>query len=141
MNFIISIANNRFLRWGFVLAWTLFLTVLLIQPSAQQIIPTGIPEAPPSFEREVFFTCIHLLFFGFTAVLWCFALEKELLPTMTLLIAAIVLLSYGFVMEYAQGTIPGRTPQWNDIVANITGVVLGLAFFHWQTKQHWKWRN
>lgn len=137
MTSLLRFANNRFIRWGIALAWTLYLTILLLQPELQQLIPTGIPPAPPSLEREIFFTVMHLFFFGTTAVLWCFALEKELAPTMALLIAAIFLLSFGFVTELAQGTVAGRTPQMGDMLANITGVCLGLALFRWGTSLKW----
>ena len=140
MNTLLRFANHRFTRWGLALAWTLYLTILLLQPELQPIIPTGLQPAPPSFEREVFYTSIHLLFFGITAVLWCFALEKDLSPMMVLLIAALFLVSYGFVTELAQGTVPGRTPQVGDMLANITGVCLGLALFRWGTSQMFRWR-
>jgi VanZ family protein len=133
MKTLLNLANNRFIRWGLALAWTLYLTILLLQPELHPIIPTGIPTAPPSFEREVFFTVVHLVFFGITAVLWAFALEKEMSLTMALLIVAIFLLSYGFVIELAQGTVQGRSPQIWDILADIVGVSLGLALFRWKT--------
>jgi VanZ family protein len=139
MNTLIAFVNHRFIRWGIALAWTLYLTILLLQPELQPILPTGLPPAPPSLEREIFYTSMHLLFFGITAVLWCFALEKDLSLVMVMLIAALFLVSFGFVTELAQGTVAGRTPQVSDMLANITGVCLGLALFRWGTRQNFRW--
>lgn len=132
MQIFLSFANNRILRWVLALSWTFYLTVLLLQPEMNPVIPTGIPTAPPSFEREILFTIAHLIFFGLTALFWCLALEKELSPTMALLIAALFLCSYGFVTELAQATVPGRSPQLGDILANITGIGIGLALYRWR---------
>jgi VanZ family protein len=129
MQTILSFANNRFLRWGLALVWTFYLTVLLLQPELKPIIPTGIPSAPPSLEREIEFTIAHLIFFSLTAIFWCRALETELSLTMTLLLAVIFLFSYSFVTELAQSTVPGRTVQIGDVLANITGISIGLALF------------
>jgi VanZ family protein len=127
----LSFVNNRILRWAFALVWTFYLTVLLLQPEMQPIIPTGIQPAPPSFEREILFTIAHLIFFSLTAIFWCLALEKELSLSMALLIAAIFLCSYSFVTELAQATVPGRSPQIGDMLANLTGICIGLALFRW----------
>jgi VanZ family protein len=136
MAWLANIIQNRIFRWGITLIWTAFLTVLLLQPEVQQIIPTGIPPAPPTLEREIFFTIAHLAFFGLTAVLWSFALSKDLPLPMTLLIAALFLLSYGFVSELAQGNVAGRSPQIGDMLANATGICLGLGFFYWAMKKY-----
>lgn len=139
MAWIRNLGKNRFLRWGLALAWTFFLTVLLLQPEVNQIIPTGIAPAPPSFEREALFTVAHLICFSLTALLWGFALSKDVPLTMSLVIAAVFLLSYGFVTELAQGNVAGRSPQLGDIVANITGIVIGLSLFYCgMVKMQWK---
>jgi VanZ family protein len=131
MNTFLSFANNRFIRWTLAITWTLCLTVLLLQPELNPVIPTGIQPAPPSLEREILFTIAHLIFFGITALLWSFALKKDLALAMALLIAGLFLVSYGFVTELAQGTVAGRTPQISDILANTTGICIGLALFRW----------
>ena len=37
------------------------------------------------------------------------------------------LIAYGMFMEFCQGFVPGREPSWLDILANSSGVAIGLS--------------
>jgi VanZ family protein len=133
MSWTLPFFDSRSLRWATTLLWTIFLTILLLQPETQSIIPTGIQPAPPSIERELFFSTIHLIMFGITAFLWCLALETYFELRLTLVSVGLFIISYGFVTELAQGMIPGRAPQIWDMIANAIGVMIGIAvYWHWQ---------
>lgn len=134
MFWILQILEARPIRWIVTIAWMIFLTILLVQPETQQVIPTGIPPAPPSFKRELLFTCAHLAFFSITGLLWCFALEAYFEQRLTMISVALFILSYGFVTEMAQNIAPGRTPQITDMAANLIGGLMGIAVYHW-------WKN
>jgi VanZ family protein len=132
---ILPILDSQVLHWIVTLLWTIFLTILLLQPEAQPIIPTGIPPAPPSFERELFFSSLHFLFFGITALLWCISISNYFELPLTLLSVALFIASYGLVTEFAQMMIPGRGTQIWDMAANILGVMLGIAVYRWWQKK------
>jgi len=118
--------KNPYIRILLASLWTLFLTIYLLQPENQPVIPQPIPTAPPSFQREVLFTSLHLITFGFTAWLWCFALAKTALNE-SLWLVAIVLLGYGLSIEFIQSNIPGRNTQVWDMVANGVGILTGIG--------------
>ena len=124
--------------WVLTVSWMVFLTIVLLQSQTQPIINTGIPAAPPSFKRELFFSSMHLIFFGFTACLWVMALSQHL-PLRDALIATFVLLvAYGVLTEILQGRSPGRSPQVTDLIANTTGILVGMAILYrmvFRTKQ------
>ena len=44
-----------------------------------------------------------------------------------LLLLAIGLFLFGLLIEFLQGLVPGRTSSFYDLVANSSGIVIGLA--------------
>ncbi len=119
---------NKFLIWICAIGWTIFLSILLLQPEAQPIIPTGVRPAPPSLEREILFSSIHIVAMCFTSLIWCLTLNIRT-NKFGFLTLAIVLVAYGLGIEYLQGNVAGRTAQWWDMLAN--GIGLGLGFWLW----------
>ncbi|MEL6524894.1 MAG: VanZ family protein [Chloroflexota bacterium] len=110
------------------ISWTIFLSILLLQPSAQPVINTGVQGAPPSFERELLFSTGHVLTFGFTFLLWCWALALRIQWQLVALCA--VLMLYGVLAEQVQSTVPGRSAQWWDMLANGLGVLIAYGTWH-----------
>ncbi len=45
------------------------------------------------------------------------------------LIGIILMISYGFLMEFFQGFVPGRDPSFLDMIANSSGILVGLVIF------------
>lgn len=45
------------------------------------------------------------------------------------LIGIILMISYGFLMEFFQGFVPGRDPSGLDMIANSSGILVGLVIF------------
>jgi VanZ family protein len=39
------------------------------------------------------------------------------------------MISYGFLMELLQGFVPGRDPSGLDMIANSSGILVGLVIF------------
>lgn len=58
-----------------------------------------------------------------THVLFLCNLRKEKL------IGMILMISYGFLMELLQGFVPGRDPSFLDMIANSSGILVGLVIF------------
>ena len=111
------------------IGWTIFLSILLLQPSAQPIINTGVQGAPPSFERELLFSMAHIVCFGFTFLVWGWALALRRQWQVVTLCA--MLMAYGVLVEQLQSTVPGRSAQWWDMLANALGVLLAYGVWQW----------
>ncbi len=52
--------------------------------------------------------------------LWLFNIKKHAY-------SLVILISYGALMEFFQGFVPGRDPSFLDMVANGTGVLIGFV--------------
>lgn len=130
MDFRGTLSLPAILRFVLAIIWGALLSILLLQPAADPIIPTGIPLAPPSFERELFFSLLHLITFGITAMIWCFAFGLSSNNRLQVLTLGLVLLAYGLGVEYLQGSVPNRTAQWWDMLANGLGIVIGMWSYY-----------
>lgn len=115
--------------WIIAIGWTLIFSYLLIQPEQQATIHTIVQPAPPSLEREILFTSLHLLTFSFTAWIWCLALCPTEEDQSLLIALGLILLIYGGGAELLQMQIPGRTAQWWDMTANILGILAGIGLW------------
>lgn len=131
MIFLQKLKRNPFLLYLIAMIWTIVLSIILLQPENQPIIPTGVQPAPPSLEREIFFSSLHIITFTLTAIIWCFALKPNLDSRGLLISFVITMLAYGLTVEYLQSTIPGRNAQWWDMLANCIGIACGLMLWLW----------
>lgn len=132
MRTVYAVVNATPFRWLITLVWTIFLTVILVQPENQPLIPTGVQPGPPSWQRELYFSSLHLLFFGLTSALWSWALYKHLSLLQSVCVAVVLVFCLGLVTELAQGRIPGRSPQLIDMLANGIGALFGAwIFYRW----------
>lgn len=112
-------------RWVLTLLWTAYFFVLLVQPQGQPIINTGLPPGPPSLQREILFTSLHILTFAFTTLLWIWAWLTQVEWRRALFISALMIMTLGVSTELWQATVPGRSTQIWDMSANLLGVAVG----------------
>jgi VanZ family protein len=132
MRTIYNILTTSSMRWLIALSWMLVLTILLLQPIENQVIPTGVRPAPPSFTRELFFSTIHAIIFSFTAIVWTWTLSQHFSIRTAMWMAVIMLVIYGIGTESAQALTPGRSSQAIDIVANVIGATSGAwILYRW----------
>ncbi len=118
-------------RWLLALSWTIWLSIILIQPEAHPIIDIGVRPAPPSLEREIIFAIGHVIAFAVTTGVWWWALVERLPGSRALLAAGIIAVSVGGFAEMMQAFAPDRTPQLTDLVAN----GLGALLFSWALRR------
>ena len=123
--------HHRLLRWTAAIAWSIWISILLIQSEANPIISLGLPSGPQTFARELFFTCLHLLAFAITCTLWQWALSASLRARASLVGACIIAIGLGATTEYLQTLSPDRYPSWTDLIANCYGSLLA-AWFIWR---------
>jgi VanZ family protein len=77
--------------------------------------------APPgAFQLD---KLIHLVAYGGLAAVACLPCDRAKLG----LTIAVMLIALGGMIEVAQSFVPGRFPSMGDFVANMIGVMLGVA--------------
>lgn len=126
MAFLQALAQRKAFRWTLTLIWTLLLCIVLVQPAAQPIIPTGLPPGPKSWDRELFFNSMHLLGFCLLMLAWYAALSLHMKVSQAQIGALLVGLILGASTEMAQSLTPDRNADPLDFLANVAGLALGL---------------
>ena len=115
-------------RRGLALAYSAFVTLVLLQSSAQPVVGPAAPPGMPSFEREIALMLGHLVAFSLLTWVWVWAFHPRLSLKRALLLAVVIGLTLGFVTEAAQAFVPDRGASWFDVLTN-TLAVLGMAAF------------
>jgi len=137
MTSVMSVIKIPIVRWILVIIWTIFISIILVQPESDQLIDTGIPPGPPTLEREIVFTSAHLISFGITCALWFWAWFGHLSFPKSLLLGIIFAIVIGSITEYLQSYSPDRHSSWLDFIANCTGALL-MARFIWRKQERIK---
>ena len=96
-------------------------------------------DAPQSFLRSWLHNSAHAPFFGFLAFLLAIALPREnRWPRIDRLGAICVLtfvFCYALVDEWHQGRVPGRDPDWSDVVTDLVGACVTVWIIAWLGKR------
>ncbi len=111
-------------RWALAVAWSIWITVLLIQPEANPVIDLGLPKGPQTLAREVVFATLHVVAFGVTCALWFHAWSARARPRKSLILACMIAIFMGAATEALQTLAPDRYASWLDFIANICGTLL-----------------
>lgn len=119
------------IRWAAAIAWTIWITILLVQPEADPIIHLGLPTGPQTFLRDLVFSCLHLLAFALTCALWQWALSAVMRLRASIALACVFALSLGAGTEYLQTLTVDRYASWIDLIANCYGALLA-AWLIWR---------
>lgn len=53
-----------------------------------------------------------------------------LLPKNKWVFAGVCSFLFSCVLEYLQGFVPGRTVDWKDLIANLSGAIIGLLILY-----------
>lgn len=123
-------------RWLVAPLVTALLVVLLLQPSEQPIINTGIPQGPPSIERDLFFIIGHIMWFALIVALWRWTLVTRFHSNSALLLAVLIALVLGTSTEFAQTLIPNRGATLVDLLANGVGILLAVVGIkYWESEE------
>lgn len=107
-----SIINLGFwYRSSVAIGCTVVIGVMTLVPKERMPNPSagGIPEPD------------HIVAYVFLMIFCLLAWGKRLPP----ILIAIGVIGYGCITEFLQYGIPGRDPEWLDVVANSIGVLLG----------------
>ena len=124
MNQLHALLSFAPLRLALAVAWSILLSVLLLQAEADPLIDLGIPRGENTVARELAFSTLHLLAFSATCLCWFWALPHKWRPRSSLVVAFAITIILGAATELLQTYTPDRYPSWIDLVANICGAVL-----------------
>lgn len=113
-----GILRRPHIRAVLALAWTLLLTVLLVQPSSQPVIGPPAPPGPPSLARETMLTLGHIVGFSMLVMLWWWALSPRRSLRRSLFVAVGFALIFGALTELAQIASANRSPSLVDLIVN-----------------------
>jgi len=99
-------------------------------------------DAPQLFLRSWLHNSAHAPFFGFLAFLLVIALPRESRwPRLTVRSAALILglvFAYSVIDEWHQGQVPGRDPDWSDVMTDMIGAGVTLYMIAWLSKSEAK---
>lgn len=121
---------HPFLRGLIALAYTAFMTLVLLQSSGQPVVGPPAPPGPPTLEREILLTVGHLVAFSLLTVLWTWTFYPRLSLKRALLLAVLIGFGLGFVTEIAQTLVPDRSASGFDMLVNAVSVLAVALFFY-----------
>ena len=125
---ITHLLHSAPIRYGAAISWTLYFTMLLLQPADQLPVASLLPQGDAAMLlREVIFSVGHLVAFFILAFLWFHALRPQ--QWRSLWQIAALLLVYALCTEFAQTLTPGRAAQWNDLAGNLGGILLAMRVY------------
>ncbi len=124
---ITAVLNTRVSRWVFAIAWSVWISILLLQPEANPIIDLGLPSGPQTLVRETFFTSLHVIAFATTCALWCWTWLGHLCLQSSLVIACVIAIALGAATEALQSLAPDRHPSLFDFAANVVGTFMAAS--------------
>ncbi len=116
------------------LAYSAFITVLLVQPSGQPVIGPPAPPGAPTLEREILLTFLHGVVFSLLTLVWTGAFVPGMPLQRALWLAVSIGLTLGLVTELVQIVVPGRGASVEDLAANYLATI-GTAWVIYLNRQ------
>lgn len=113
-----TLTTPRFARYFYALAYTLVLTIALLQSSQHPVIGPAAPPEPPDLPREIALTSAHIIGFSLLTLVWWWAFHATLPTPRALLLAVLIALPLGFITEILQTLVPDRGASLLDMAAN-----------------------
>jgi VanZ family protein len=117
-------------RWVLAAAYTLLVTVLLVQSSSQPIVGPPAPPGTPDLKREIELTLAHIVVFSALVVVWWWALLTVLPTHRAIFVTLSFVLVFGVVTELAQAVVPDRQPSLFDMAVNWTVAIAAGVFLY-----------
>lgn len=109
------------------IAWMVFMTIMLLMPS----------KKVPSVFKSVEDWLLHIVIMLISVLLLYFPFRIRKATPSFYLKTLLMFLCYSIVVEAIQEYfIPGRGGAVSDVVANMTGVLLGLGMVYVFSKKH-----
>jgi VanZ family protein len=126
MNTLLALRDSSPLRFGLALGYTLFVIIILVQPTHQPMIDLRIARETPSMIDQLWFGAGHMLLFLMMALLWLWAFYHQLPLCPAVWLAFSVTLLIGVGSEIGQFMISSRDPSIFDLAMDTIGTSLPL---------------
>ncbi|MBK7427701.1 MAG: VanZ family protein [Saprospiraceae bacterium] len=109
---------------------TLYLIAAIICTIAVLVLSLLPPQSLSTFEDlqlRHLDKIVHAFMYAILAFLWFKTLNKGNFNRLQSAVIVIVISLYGALMEYAQILVIGRSFEWEDMVSNTIGAILGIV--------------
>ncbi|MGV3767209.1 MAG: VanZ family protein [Chitinophagaceae bacterium] len=104
--------------WLLAILWTSIIIFLLCLPGSKVPKTAGAFKFPPGTDMAV-----HVVLFAVLQILWVRSIQRTPTPSFPI---AYCIIGFGIMMEFIQYFfVPNRSFEWEDIVADIAGVLIG----------------
>jgi VanZ family protein len=125
LNKLLTLVDSSPVRFGVALGYTLFVTIILVQPTRQPVIDLHLAQETPSLMSQLWFGVGHMLLFAAMTLLWAFSFSQRLPLRAALTIAFCIALLMGVGTEIGQLIVSSRDPSIFDLAMDTVGA--GLA--------------
>lgn len=117
--------------WLLAILWTSIIIFLLCMPGSQVPKTAGSFKFPPGTDMAV-----HVVLFAVLHVLWARSFQRGFISSKYSIRIGSFIVAFGIVMEFIQYFfVPNRSFEWEDIVADIVGVVIGHFYLNLYAKK------
>ena len=117
--------------WLLAILWTSIIIFLLCMPGSQVPKTAGSFTFPPGTDMAV-----HVVLFAVLHVLWARSFQRGFISSEYSIRIGSFIVAFGIVMEFIQYFfVPNRSFEWEDIVADILGVVIGHFYLNLYAKR------
>lgn len=110
--------HDSVLRWLVALAWTVLVTVLLVQSSSEPVVGPAAPPGDPTLGRELMLVAGHVVAFSVLTALWWWAAQTMMPASRALFVAVVVAMVVGGLTEVAQMAVSDRSASLLDLGVN-----------------------
>ncbi len=117
-----------FFKYNFLtILWAIFILILTLTPgnAMPDTESFNIPNSDKIAHFSVFGVFAYLMYRGFTK-----QHEFKKLKNYSLEISLLISVCFGIIIEFLQTRIPGRGFDLLDILANTSGIALGLSVYY-----------
>ena len=123
--------RNKQDRWGILLVILFAILILILS-----ILPSDISKESPRFFFPGMDKIIHAMMYGaFTYLALNEFLKNYAVRKRSVIIIIVAVFSYSVLMEILQlYLVESRSGEWLDILANLTGILVGLAVILFREK-------
>ena len=130
LNKLYTLADSSPLRFGVALGYTLFVVIILVQPTHQPVIDLHLSQETPSLMNQLWFGVGHMLLFAVMVLLWAFSFYQRLPLQAAVTLAFCVGLLLGVGTEIGQLIVSARDPSIFDLMTDVLGSALSAIMLY-----------
>lgn len=127
LNGLSVVVQSAVVRWTLTLIWTIITATLMLSPSGDGTTVSWVANLFGNTEMSN--ATGHFIINAALAFLWCWTLSLYATTQKTIRLILIGGVVWSFGAELSQHFVPERGTSLLDLVANILGVVIGLAIY------------